>query len=189
MEAMAARTDDQLLLATPKDPDAFAAFYRRHAHAIAGYFLRRTRSPEIAADLTAETFAAALQQCRRFDPDRGAAVAWLYGIARRNLIDAAERGHVEDRARRRMRVPRMDLDDEALERVEAVASSAHVAKHVADLLDALPEAQREAIEARVIHGRDYSEIATAAKASETAIRQRVSRGLARLRSGIKEEAL
>ena len=37
--------------------------------------------PELAADLTAETFAAALVSVRRFDPARGPAVAWLLGIA------------------------------------------------------------------------------------------------------------
>ena len=56
---MRARTDEELLAATPREPDAFAELYRRHAAPLTAYFLRRTRSPEIAADLTAETFAAA----------------------------------------------------------------------------------------------------------------------------------
>ena len=38
----------------------FDALYREQAPAVAGFFLRRVRDPEIAADLTAETFAAAL---------------------------------------------------------------------------------------------------------------------------------
>ena len=91
MEAMAARTDEELLVATPSEPEAFGVFYRRHAHAVAGYFLRRTRSPEIAADLTAETFAAALKGARRFDPSRGPAARWLYGIARRELGGSCRR--------------------------------------------------------------------------------------------------
>ncbi len=40
----------------------------------------RTGDPEVAADFCAETFAAALDGVRRFDPERGPAVAWLYGI-------------------------------------------------------------------------------------------------------------
>lgn len=43
------------------------------------------RDPETATDLTAETFAAALAGVGRFDPGRGAAVGWLYGIANHQL--------------------------------------------------------------------------------------------------------
>lgn len=185
MDAMAPRSDEDLLLATPREPEAFGVFYRRHAHAIAGYFLRRTRSPELAADLTAETFAAALRGARRFDPTKGEAMAWLYGIARRELGSALERGRVEDRARRRMRIPRIDLDDDALERVEAAASAA--GSGVLAHLDELPAEQRHAVRARVVDERDYADIAVSSLASEPVIRQRVSRGLAALRARMKEE--
>jgi DNA-directed RNA polymerase specialized sigma24 family protein len=43
------------------DGDAFAEFYRRHARRLAGYLVRATSDAEAAADLTAETFAAARQ--------------------------------------------------------------------------------------------------------------------------------
>jgi DNA-directed RNA polymerase specialized sigma24 family protein len=43
--------------------------------------MRRTRDAELAADLTAETFAAALAARARFDPGRGSASAWLFGLA------------------------------------------------------------------------------------------------------------
>ena len=57
---MEARGDEELLLASAGDADAFAAFYRRYADAVLAYFAVRTRRPDVAADLTAETFAAAL---------------------------------------------------------------------------------------------------------------------------------
>ena len=183
MTGVGRRTDEELLRASHRDADAFAAFYRRHARPITGYFLRRTGRPELAADLTAETFAAALRQCRRFDPERGAAVAWLYGIAGRELAVALDRGRAEDRARRRLRIPRMELDDEALEQVEASLS----ATPAAALLQALPPEQRAAVEARVVEEQDYAEIAASAAVSEAVVRQRVSRGLARLRSRYEEE--
>ena len=65
------RTDEELLAAVRREPEAFGIFYRRHVTALLGYFLRRTRDAELAADLTAETFAAALDGLRRFDPRRG----------------------------------------------------------------------------------------------------------------------
>ena len=181
------RTDEELLRATPRDADAFAAFYGRHAHVVAAWFLRRTRSPELAADLTAETFADALRGARRFDPSRGVPAAWLFGIAHRELARAVERGRVEDRARRRLRLPRLELDDAALERVEEVAASAAVAGRLAQLMAQLPPEQREAIEARILAEDDYGAIAARVQVSPSVIRKRVSRGLAELRVRLEEE--
>src|SRR3954469_2972328 len=64
-------SDEELLALAPARPEAFAAFYRRHERLLLGFFMRRTGEPELAADLTAETFAAALVSVRRFDPSRG----------------------------------------------------------------------------------------------------------------------
>src|SRR3954469_12736923 len=49
-------------------PAGFEEFYGRHVDALLGFFSRRTRDAELAADLTAETFAAALSAPRRFRP-------------------------------------------------------------------------------------------------------------------------
>ncbi len=61
-------TDAELLQG---DARAFAGFYRRHEDAVLGFFLKRAGSAQLAADLTAETFARALEGRRRFDPARG----------------------------------------------------------------------------------------------------------------------
>lgn len=177
------RSDDELLVAGVTDVEAFAAFYRRHAAPLAGFFLSRTGNRELAADLTAETFAAALAARRKFDPAKGPAVGWLYGIARNKLLKAFERGAVEDRARRRLRMNRLVLDDEALEQVEAAAGGTRAV----ELLASLPDEQRSAIAARVIEERDYADIAASTRTSESVIRKRVSRGLAGLRKQIEEE--
>ena len=50
------RRDDDLLRAP--DPDAFGAFYARHARAVEAFFARRTGNRDLACDLTGETFAA-----------------------------------------------------------------------------------------------------------------------------------
>ena len=84
--------------------------------------MRRTGDAELAADLAAETFAAALLGARRFKPERGEAVGWLYGIARHRLMRSIEQGRVEDRARRRLTLPRLELDDDLIERIEALGA-------------------------------------------------------------------
>ena len=177
------RDEAALLRAAADAPAAFARFYRRHVHGVIAFFHRRTGDAETAADLTAETYAAALEGCHRYAPDRGAPAAWLYGIAHRQLAALQRHGRVERRARRRMGMARIDLTDAMLERVEAIADAERV--DVAVAMRALPDDQRDAVRARVLQERSYQEIAEQQRISTIAARQRVSRGLAALRAHLR----
>jgi len=181
--------EDELQRARDGDADAFAAFYRRHVGALLGYFMRRTRDAEQSADLCAETFAAALVGLHRFDPERGPAVAWLFGIARRKLGQALAQGAVEDRARRRLGMARLEPTDEAIERIETVAALESTARALRAALEGLPGDQRAAVEARVVDERDYAQIAAVERTSESTVRKRVSRGLAGLRARMDREKM
>jgi RNA polymerase sigma-70 factor (ECF subfamily) len=177
--------EDALLVAAAADAEAFARFYRLHVRGVVAYFRRRVGDAELAADLTAETFAAALEGRRRYAPERGPAAAWLYGIARRQLVTFHRRGHVERRARRRLGMARIELTDEMLERVEALADAELAQVDVA--LAALPDDQQAAVRARIVEDHDYDQIAAAQSISEPAARQRVSRGLAALRARMRSQ--
>src|SRR3954464_712363 len=96
--------DAQLLAATAHDPRAFGEFYARHERAVFRFFYRRVQDAEVAADLSAECFAAALLAAGRFRGGEAPAVAWLFGIARHVLGRSAERRRVESRARARLRL-------------------------------------------------------------------------------------
>jgi DNA-directed RNA polymerase specialized sigma24 family protein len=117
------RSDAELLAAAMHDAEALGVFYDRHETAVLAYFARRTRDPETAAELAAETFADVVGQVRRRvavrQPD-----AWLWAIARSRLADYHRRGAVDDRLRRRVGMERLALDDEALERIERDRSAA-----------------------------------------------------------------
>jgi len=169
--------DERLLTETPRTPAAFAVFYRRHEAAVLGYFMRRTQDAELAADLAAETFAAALLGAKRFRADRGDGLSWLYGIARHRLMRSLEHGRVEDRARRRLAMPRLEIDDDLAERIERLGAE----ERALELLEKLPADQAEAVRARVLDQRSYKEIAASVKTSEAVVRKRVSRGLTTLR--------
>jgi RNA polymerase sigma-70 factor (ECF subfamily) len=184
-----ARTDEQLLTQTARDPRAFEQFYLRYAEAVIAYFAVRVRQPEVAADLAAETFAAALRASRRYRPREAPAAAWLFAIARNKLADAARRGTVADRARRRLGMQPLTVTDDDLERVETLADLAASGRTpLLALLDGLPAPQREAVIARILDERDYPEIARELRCSEAVVRQRVSRGLAALRAQLEGEA-
>src|ERR1700694_4053573 len=116
-------SDAALLAASRSDPEAFARFYDRYEAALVGYFGRRTGDPEIAADLTAEVFAAALAAAARYRPAGPTAAGWLFTIAHNTLVTSLRRGQVEVRARRRVGIREaLEFAPDELERVEAVAS-------------------------------------------------------------------
>ena len=179
------RSDEQLLLAAAADPAAFEAFFRRHAEGVLAYFLRRTGDPEVAADLMAETFAAALLGLRRFRRRREPALAWLFAIARNKLADHGRRGRVADRARRRLGIERVELEDADLARIESSLDARAAFPAARRELERLPAEQRAAVEAYVLEGREYGEIARDAGCSEAVVRQRVSRGLRALRTRLE----
>jgi RNA polymerase sigma-70 factor (ECF subfamily) len=165
-------------LPAPGDHAGFGAFFRCYEPAVMAYLRRRVASPEAAADLTMETFAAALlaineERARPQDP-----VAWLFGIARNKLVDAYRTGAAEDRARQRLGMPPIAVTDEDLERIDNLVEEGAVLA----LLESLPAEQREAVRARVIDESSYDEIATELGTSAMVIRQRVSRGLRTLRT-------
>jgi RNA polymerase sigma factor (sigma-70 family) len=183
MDRLSDSTDAELLRLTATDPEAFATFYRRHVRAVLTYARHRTGSPELAFDLTAEVFAAALQSSRRYRPGPHGAAAWLFGIARHKLADSARRGRIEDRARHALAMQPIELTDAGLAEVEAEASG----NPLDLLLDGLPADQREAVRERVLEERDYQEIAARLRCSEQVIRKRVSRGLTALRARMEGE--
>ena len=165
------------------DDAAFAVFYRRHLPLVVRWCLRETGNRELAADLSAEVFAAALISARRFRAERGSAVAWLLGIARNKLLESRRRSRVEDSARRRLRLEPVSLTDADLDRVEELAS---LDEEVLELLDGLAPSLREALAARVVDERSYEEIAAEMQCSQSVVRQRVSRALKTLRSQLEE---
>jgi RNA polymerase sigma factor (sigma-70 family) len=180
-----ARPDAELLAATPVEPEAFGAFYRRHVHAVLSYLVARTGRHEIAADLCAETFATALEEADRYDPARAPARAWLLAMARSRMLDSFRRGQVEDRARRRLGMPPRTLTDSDIERIDELVDASR-AFNAEDLVGELPAEQRDAVLARVVDERDYGDIAAELEVSQSVVRQRVSRGLAYLRTRLQD---
>jgi RNA polymerase sigma factor (sigma-70 family) len=178
------QTDEELLARTASgDDDAFAAFYRRHLDPVVAYLRTRVPAPEHAFDLAAETFAVVALDAGDFRGE-GAATAWLYGIARNVLRGSLRRGRIEAGARRRLGAEPTPLEDADLEAVEERAAAGGGALDLA--LTALPEPTRRALLARVVEEREYPEIAAELQCSEHVVRQRVHRGLAKMRASLEE---
>jgi RNA polymerase sigma factor (sigma-70 family) len=172
------RDDDEILVSASSGPRGFTAFYRRYERSVLGFFMRATGRPDLAADLAAETFARALESLGTFNPVRGRADQWLFGIARNVLAGSYRHGRVEAAARARLGLPKLVLDDHAAETIARLSAEHDAAVALVEL----PAEQRQAIQARVIEERDYPAIAAELQCSEALVRQRVSRGLRALRT-------
>jgi RNA polymerase sigma factor (sigma-70 family) len=178
--------DVALLGAHERVDEAFAVFYRRHLDDVLRFCARRGLDAAAAADVTAETFAAALLGRRRYRRDAGPARAWLLGIASHKIGDYGRRMARDRRALRRLAIAPVELS--ARDRTDYAAlvdeeSASLASRALADL----PADQRTAVYARVVEGESYEAIAGDLRISESLARQRVSRGLRALRARLGKE--
>jgi RNA polymerase sigma-70 factor (ECF subfamily) len=147
------------------------------------WFRRRTGIREVAEDLTAETFAAALCNVHRFRGERDAsAAAWLYAIASRELVRYATHRSAGDACQRKLGI--------LLERSSATQApygSESEEDDLAQALGDLPTDQQEVIRLRIGLDLDYADVAAALACNPAAARQRLRRALAQLRRQLAPE--
>jgi RNA polymerase sigma-70 factor, ECF subfamily len=73
------------------DEGAFLEFYRRYQGGVYRYAVHMTGRPETAADVVQETFLTLIRQAGKFDEEKGAPGAFLYGIARNHVRKLQEK--------------------------------------------------------------------------------------------------
>jgi RNA polymerase sigma factor (sigma-70 family) len=171
-----------------RDADAFAALYDREARTVLVFIARRTLDPEVALDLTAETFAQAFRGRRRF---RGTTEmeerAYLFTIAKRQIARYHRRGVVERRALEAMGAELPAAHEDDLREVEEAAGLDGLRSALGDELARLSAEQRAALQLRVVEERPYDEVAERLGVSEQTARARVSRGLRALAAALEPQ--
>jgi len=182
---MNGETSAEALRRSVREPERFGLFYRDHFEGLLAYFARRVYEPEVAFDLTAESFAQAYLSRARFRGSSDAeAAGWLYGIARRQLALSFRKSKVEKRALRRLGIETPPLDEGAQVEIQELARLADLRRTLRLELERLSQAQREALQLRVVEELPYTEVARRLDISEMAARARVSRGLKALAAGL-----
>lgn len=170
------RTDAQLLKASARDADAFGIFYDRHARPLSAYFLRRTADHVLAADLTAESFAQAFANRRRYRDTGSAASGWLYTIAARQLNEFFRQERVSTKYRSRLGME-VSTNADDFERVDDLAELQTRLPALSAALGGLTHASAEAVTLRIGHGWSYQDLAAHLGCSPATARVRVSRAL------------
>jgi RNA polymerase sigma factor (sigma-70 family) len=150
----------------------FAEAARRHLDDVQAFLVYLTGDRAVAEDLTAETFAKALERWHRFDPRRGALSTWLCQLARSTALD-----HFRAEARRRRREGRYA----AVESSEAAQVFGEgLSPELEAALARLSAAEREVVALRVVLELDGEGAARVLGISVSACSTRLSRALQKL---------
>ena len=151
----------------------FAEAARRHLDDVHAFLVYLTGDRAVAEDLTAETFARALERWHRYDPRRGGARTWLCQLARSTALDHFRS---EERRRRREGLYAVAELRESTEPVFGEGLSPPLERALAQL----SAAEREVVALRVVLELDGEGAARVLGISTTACSTRLSRALAKL---------
>ena len=171
--------DDLLRLTSAGDENAFLEFYRRHQGAVFRFALQMSGKAEIAEEVTQDVFMVVMSAPKQFDPKRGPAGAYLYGIARNLVLRCLEREK-----------PYLTvLDDPDHEYSGRLAGEQDIAGELAyaerieslrKAVLALPPAYREVVVLCDLHELDYAAAAGVLGCAIGTIRSRLHRARALL---------
>ena len=166
------------------EESAIEALYRTHFDTIYRYVLLRLGSTSGAEDVTSQVFLGMVRGLGRYRDEGRPFVAWLYGMARKQIA-FYQRGV--------SRAPRaVDLD--AAEELVAQTAGPHASAEERELrvlmakaLTQVPEGQREVIMLRYVLSMSLADTAAAVGRTEGAVKQLQLRGLATLKSILGRE--
>ena len=146
---------------------------------------RLDRSSVSADDVAQEVCLAVLTALPGYRVQGRPFLAFVYGIASHKVIDA-HRSATRNRAE-----PVADIPDvaEAADGPEQQALRVELSDELGQLLDTLPEKQREILVLRVVVGLSAEETADAVGSTPGAVRVAQHRALARLRKSLPEEVI
>ena len=179
-------SDEELLAAIATGPGALAEFYRRHVARVTGMGVRRFGNPEDVADFVATVFLEVLRSADSFDPARGTAVAWLYGVGS-NVATAMYRQRSRDVQAERRMSGRALLDSDDYARVEERIDAAARLRQTYLAMRDLPERDRRLLELVAVDGLSTREAARTLMLTPVAARVRLSRSRRRLRAALTQQ--
>lgn len=161
-------------------PDGFATIFDRHFEAVHAYLQRRV-GPDLADELSAQTFLLAFDSRNSYDPAQPDARPWLFGIAT-NLLRRHHRNEV-----RQFRAYARSAVDPVLDAFEGVEARLDASNMRRELVNALADVPAEELDALLLYAwaeLSYPEIACALDIPTGTVRSRLSRARGRIREAL-----
>lgn len=155
------------------DQGAMAALYDRYSSIVYAVALRVLQDTGAAEDVLQDIFMQLWRNPGAFDASRGNMAAWLAVIARNRAIDALRRRRPQDDIENVIVSVEPDMASEA-ERSRAMGK-------IRGAMEAMPAAQRSALELAYFEGLTHTEIAEKTGEPLGTIKTRIRTGLMSLR--------
>lgn len=156
----------------------FEDLYRLSRDDLYSYVAGLLRDRSAAEDVTALAFERAYRKWEKFNPERGTARGWLFGIARNAALDELRKGKRE--------VP-LTHDPAAAESVADAGEDVERQATVTRALATLPAADRELISLKFYAGFTNNEIAETTEISPSNVGTRIHRAMTKLRNACQKE--
>ncbi|WP_246088276.1 sigma-70 family RNA polymerase sigma factor [Nocardioides albertanoniae] len=163
-------------LARKGDKDAFGLLYDHYHVAVYRFLFYRTRSTQVAEDLTSETFFRALRSMTGFRWQGKDFGAWLMTIARNLATDHFKAG----RTRLELTTEDMGQHDSSSDGPEKIVMAGITNEMLLASLSKLPDEQRDCIIMRFLQGLSIAETAAILGRSDGAVKQLQLRGIRNL---------
>lgn len=154
------------------EADALRAVYRAFERPLYTLGIRWLQDPSLAEELVQEVTLRVWRRASNFDPDRGAASSWIFGVARNVAADLA-------RSRGKRPVPVADVPVESREPWNE--ESAWVAWQVAQAIRTLPLEQQKILTLAYVHQFTQSEIGLALSIPLGTVKTRLYKALRELK--------
>lgn len=187
-------TDEMLMVRYQRgDRAAFAELLRRYKKPLYNFALRQLRQPNLAEDLTQDTFLRLVQNAAEFKHESRFST-WLYTIARNLCVDQlrrqAHRRHASlDQPRRPDEKPTLldtVADPHPGASAEHGAAAGEVRTSILRAVDALPAEQREVFLLREVACLSFQDIAEVTGVGENTVKSRMRYALDRLQEALSE---
>ncbi|MCI0335939.1 MAG: RNA polymerase sigma factor [Acidobacteria bacterium] len=176
-------SDDELLrLMRAGEESAFVSLYRRRQGNIYRFALRMSGSETLAEDVTQDVFMTLMRDNGNYDSARGSFTAYLYGIARNQVLRRIEK----DRSLLPISEEREDQESLVLEGLISLndplcdLTRRETIETVRKAVLALPPHYREVVVLCDLHEMNYAETAEALGCAIGTVRSRLHRARALL---------
>ena len=156
--------------------------YRKHAGAVFAMARRLLKDRTLAEEVTQEVFLRLWKDPDRFDADRGTLRSYLFAQCHGRSIDLIR----AETSRRRREDATSLREPPSGDCVELVICERATAETVARSLDALPDAERDAITLAFFEGHTYRQVAALLGTPEGTVKSQIRRGLERLRTELAD---
>ena len=190
-EAAYARLDDEELMQRlfHKDLGAFRALYQRYGNLVYSTSLRVVRDPQIAEDVTQETFLRLWRRPESYVAQRGKFLTWLTSVTRNRAVD-----EVRSRNRRYRHETASPEEQEREFPADAEKNNPALTAELSEqrrlilaAMAALPDEQRRTIELAYFGGLTQLEIAGRTGQPLGTVKTRIRLGMQKLRVALTPE--